>query len=73
MLLVVYLYKIVTQHLSTEDELKVVTKKAPTAEQMQDLLFAWRVAKFVKSNAIVYAHNLQTVGIGAGQMESCCQ
>ncbi len=54
--------------LVTEDELKVVTKKAPTAEQMQDLLFAWRVAKFVKSNAIVYAHNLQTVGIGAGQM-----
>lgn len=54
--------------LVTEDELTVVTKKAPTAEQMQDLLFAWRVAKFVKSNAIVYAHDLQTVGIGAGQM-----
>ena len=54
--------------LVTADELKVVTKKAPTEEQMQDLLFAWRVAKFVKSNAIVYASKQQTVGIGAGQM-----
>ncbi|MFW5451501.1 MAG: bifunctional phosphoribosylaminoimidazolecarboxamide formyltransferase/IMP cyclohydrolase [Methylophagaceae bacterium] len=54
--------------LVTQDELKVVTKKAPTEEQMQDLLFAWRVAKFVKSNAIVYARKWQTVGIGAGQM-----
>lgn len=49
-------------------ELKVVTETSPTEEQMQDLLFAWRVAKFVKSNAIVYASNQQTVGIGAGQM-----
>tara|TARA_R110001606_G_scaffold346892_3_gene495959 strand:+ start:73821 stop:75383 length:1563 start_codon:yes stop_codon:yes gene_type:complete len=54
--------------LITQDELKVVTKKAPTAEQMLDLLFAWRVAKFVKSNAIVYVSKQQTVGIGAGQM-----
>lgn len=54
--------------LVTMDELKVVTKKVPSDEQMQDLLFAWRVAKFVKSNAIVYASKLQTVGIGAGQM-----
>lgn len=54
--------------LVTADELKVVTKKAPTEEQMDDLLFAWRVAKFVKSNAIVYASKQQTVGIGAGQM-----
>jgi phosphoribosylaminoimidazolecarboxamide formyltransferase/IMP cyclohydrolase len=54
--------------LVTQDELKVVTKKAPTADQMLDLLFAWRVAKFVKSNAIVYVSKLQTVGIGAGQM-----
>ena len=54
--------------LVTADELKVVTKKVPTEEQMQDLLFAWRVAKFVKSNAIVYACKQQTVGIGAGQM-----
>ena len=50
------------------DELKVVTKVAPTEEQLGDLLFAWRVAKFVKSNAIVYAKNKQTIGVGAGQM-----
>jgi phosphoribosylaminoimidazolecarboxamide formyltransferase/IMP cyclohydrolase len=49
-------------------DLKVVTDLAPTEEQMADLLFAWRVAKFVKSNAIVYVKNQQTVGIGAGQM-----
>ncbi len=50
------------------EELKVVTKKAPTAEQLSDLLFAWRVAKFVKSNAIVYCAGGRTLGIGAGQM-----
>jgi phosphoribosylaminoimidazolecarboxamide formyltransferase/IMP cyclohydrolase len=49
-------------------ELKVVTRKAPTAAQLEDLMFAWRVAKFVKSNAIVYCGNGQTLGIGAGQM-----
>ncbi|HIC48151.1 MAG TPA: bifunctional phosphoribosylaminoimidazolecarboxamide formyltransferase/IMP cyclohydrolase [Methylophaga aminisulfidivorans] len=49
-------------------DLKVVTEIAPSEEQMADLLFAWRVAKFVKSNAIVYVKNQQTVGIGAGQM-----
>jgi len=54
--------------LVTDDELKVVTKKAPTEQQMADLRFAWRVAKFVKSNAIVYVNNQQTIGIGAGQM-----
>jgi phosphoribosylaminoimidazolecarboxamide formyltransferase/IMP cyclohydrolase len=54
--------------LVTADDLKVVTDTAPSEEQMQDLLFAWRVAKFVKSNAIVYARAQQTVGIGAGQM-----
>jgi phosphoribosylaminoimidazolecarboxamide formyltransferase/IMP cyclohydrolase len=43
-------------------------RKAPTAAQIDDLLFAWRVAKFVKSNAIVYCGNGQTLGIGAGQM-----
>jgi len=48
--------------------LKVVTKKEPTAEQMADLLFAWKVAKHVKSNAIVYAKGGATVGVGAGQM-----
>lgn len=52
----------------TRDELKVVTKLAPTKEQMDDLLFAWRVAKFVKSNAIVYAKDHRTIGVGAGQM-----
>ena len=50
------------------DELKVVTTLAPTAEQLGDLLFAWRVAKYVKSNAIVYAKDKRTVGVGAGQM-----
>jgi phosphoribosylaminoimidazolecarboxamide formyltransferase/IMP cyclohydrolase len=49
-------------------ELKVVTTKAPTPQQMSDLLFAWRVAKFVKSNAIVYCGGGRTLGIGAGQM-----
>src|SRR5688572_25612742 len=52
----------------TREELKVVTKLAPTAQQMDDLLFAWRVAKFVKSNAIVYVKDRRTVGVGAGQM-----
>jgi phosphoribosylaminoimidazolecarboxamide formyltransferase / IMP cyclohydrolase len=51
-----------------ESDLKVVTKKAPTREQLSDLLFAWRVAKFVKSNAIVYCGGGRTLGIGAGQM-----
>ncbi len=50
------------------DDLKVVTKVAPTEEQMRDLLFAWKVAKHVKSNAIVYVKDGQTVGVGAGQM-----
>ncbi len=50
------------------NELKVVTKRAPTDKEMQDLLFAWRVAKFVKSNAIVYGKDGMTVGVGPGQM-----
>ncbi len=49
-------------------ELKVVTQRAPSEAEMTDLLFAWRVAKFVKSNAIVYAKDRMTVGVGAGQM-----
>jgi phosphoribosylaminoimidazolecarboxamide formyltransferase/IMP cyclohydrolase len=49
-------------------ELKVVTKRAPTAKEMEDLLFAWRIAKFVKSNAIVYCKDGMTIGVGAGQM-----
>ena len=52
----------------TRDELKVVTKLAPTEAQFSDLLFAWKVAKFVKSNAIVYAKDNRTIGVGAGQM-----
>jgi phosphoribosylaminoimidazolecarboxamide formyltransferase / IMP cyclohydrolase len=49
-------------------DLKVVTKRAPTREETQTLLFAWKVCKHVKSNAIVYARDGQTVGVGAGQM-----
>ncbi|MED5617884.1 bifunctional phosphoribosylaminoimidazolecarboxamide formyltransferase/IMP cyclohydrolase [Ideonella sp. BN130291] len=49
-------------------ELRVVTAKQPTHEQMQDLLFAWKVAKFVKSNAIVFCASGMTLGVGAGQM-----
>ncbi|HEX7369772.1 MAG TPA: bifunctional phosphoribosylaminoimidazolecarboxamide formyltransferase/IMP cyclohydrolase [Rhodanobacteraceae bacterium] len=49
-------------------DLKVVTKRVPDAEQLRDLLFAWHVAMYVKSNAIVYAKDGATVGIGAGQM-----
>ncbi len=49
-------------------QLKVVTKVQPDAAQLQDLLFAWRVAKYVKSNAIVFCKNGQTLGVGAGQM-----
>lgn len=49
-------------------ELQVVSKRTPTEQEMSDLLFAWRVAKFVKSNAIVYAKDKMTIGVGAGQM-----
>ena len=52
----------------TIDELKIVTEVKPTSQQLQDFLFAWRVAKFVKSNAIVFCMNGQTLGVGAGQM-----
>ncbi len=52
----------------TKDDLKVVTKRAPTEQEIDDLIFAWKVAKYVKSNAIVYAKNRQTIGVGAGQM-----
>ena len=54
--------------LALHQELRVATKRHPTDAEMADLLFAWKVAKFVKSNAIVYARNLATVGVGAGQM-----
>ncbi len=52
----------------SEEDLKVVTKRAPTAEEKRALLFAWRVCKHVKSNAILYARDGQSVGVGAGQM-----
>ena len=52
----------------SQTDLKVVTKRAPTAQEMTDLLFAWRVAKYVKSNAIVYCKDGMTTGVGAGQM-----
>jgi phosphoribosylaminoimidazolecarboxamide formyltransferase/IMP cyclohydrolase len=55
-------------HELTAAELRVVSKIAPTPAQLQDLLFAWRVAKYVKSNAIVFCADQATVGIGAGQM-----
>ncbi|MGI9246073.1 MAG: bifunctional phosphoribosylaminoimidazolecarboxamide formyltransferase/IMP cyclohydrolase, partial [Steroidobacteraceae bacterium] len=49
-------------------ELQVVTRRAPGAQEAADLMFAWRVCKFVKSNAIIFAKDAMTVGIGAGQM-----
>ena len=52
----------------TRGDLKVVTEREPTDAEWDDLLFAWKVAKFVKSNAIVYAAQQRTVGVGAGQM-----
>jgi phosphoribosylaminoimidazolecarboxamide formyltransferase/IMP cyclohydrolase len=55
-------------HEIAAGDLKVVTKKAPDAAQMADLLFAWRVAKYVKSNAIVFCGGGATLGVGAGQM-----
>jgi phosphoribosylaminoimidazolecarboxamide formyltransferase/IMP cyclohydrolase len=50
------------------NEVSVVTQRAPSEAEMEDLLFAWRVSKFVKSNAIVYARAGMTIGVGAGQM-----
>jgi phosphoribosylaminoimidazolecarboxamide formyltransferase/IMP cyclohydrolase len=52
----------------TAAELKIVTRMKPTPRQEEDLLFAWRVAKFVKSNAIVFCGEARTLGVGAGQM-----
>jgi phosphoribosylaminoimidazolecarboxamide formyltransferase/IMP cyclohydrolase len=49
-------------------DLKIVTRKQPTPQQLEDMLFAWRVAKYVKSNAIVFCGNGMTLGVGAGQM-----
>jgi len=55
-------------HELTQADLKIVTKKQPTPQQLQDLLFAWKVAQFVKSNAIVFCKDGMTMGVGAGQM-----
>ncbi|WP_028487164.1 bifunctional phosphoribosylaminoimidazolecarboxamide formyltransferase/IMP cyclohydrolase [Thiomicrorhabdus chilensis] len=72
-----YDYKRVTGGLLVQDrdlgavsreELKVVSKRTPTETEMDDLMFAWKVAKFVKSNAIVYVKDGMTIGVGAGQM-----
>jgi phosphoribosylaminoimidazolecarboxamide formyltransferase/IMP cyclohydrolase len=56
------------QHLLQASDLKVVTTRQPSAEQIDDLLFAWTVAQYVKSNAIVFCKGGQTLGVGAGQM-----
>ena len=55
-------------HVLAADDLSIVSERAPTEQEMKDLLFAWRVAKFVKSNAIIYASSQRTIGVGAGQM-----
>ena len=52
----------------SHDDLRVVSERTPSSDELRDLLFAWNVAKFVKSNAIVYCKNNHTIGIGAGQM-----
>ncbi|HDZ5419613.1 TPA: bifunctional phosphoribosylaminoimidazolecarboxamide formyltransferase/IMP cyclohydrolase [Vibrio harveyi] len=56
------------QGMVSLDDLKVVSKRQPTEEELKDALFCWKVAKFVKSNAIVYAKGDMTIGVGAGQM-----
>jgi phosphoribosylaminoimidazolecarboxamide formyltransferase/IMP cyclohydrolase len=55
-------------HEISKDDLKIVSKRQPTEEELRDLMFAWNVCQYVKSNAIVYCKNNQTIGIGAGQM-----
>jgi len=54
--------------IAATDNFNFVTNKEPNETQLEDLIFAWKVAKYVKSNAIIFARNLQTIGIGAGQM-----
>jgi phosphoribosylaminoimidazolecarboxamide formyltransferase/IMP cyclohydrolase len=56
------------QGIVNRENLEVVTKRAPSAQELDDLVFAWHVVKYVKSNAIVYAKDKKTIGIGAGQM-----
>ncbi|EIV1640535.1 bifunctional phosphoribosylaminoimidazolecarboxamide formyltransferase/IMP cyclohydrolase [Vibrio parahaemolyticus] len=56
------------QGMVSQDDLKVVSKRQPTEEELKDALFCWKVAKYVKSNAIVYSKGDMTIGVGAGQM-----
>lgn len=56
------------EDMATAADLKIVTRRQPTAQELDDLLFAWQVCKYVKSNAIVYAKDRTTLGVGAGQM-----
>ena len=56
------------QGIISRDNLEVVTKRTPSAKEFDDLIFAWHVVKYVKSNAIVYAKDKKTIGVGAGQM-----
>ncbi|HEX9928566.1 MAG TPA: bifunctional phosphoribosylaminoimidazolecarboxamide formyltransferase/IMP cyclohydrolase [Pyrinomonadaceae bacterium] len=63
-----FLVQTCDRNVLTHEQLKVVTKRQPTENEIRALQFAWRVAKHVKSNAIVYANEFQTVGVGAGQM-----
>lgn len=58
----------VDQHQLSSSDLKIVTKKQPSEQQLKDMLFAWRVAHYTKSNAIVFCKNEMTLGVGAGQM-----
>ena len=62
-----YLVQDRDQFIIDESELKTVTSNKPNSEQMRDLIFAFKVVKHVKSNAIVYVRNMKTIGIGAGQ------
>jgi phosphoribosylaminoimidazolecarboxamide formyltransferase/IMP cyclohydrolase len=56
------------QGMVNVSDLKIVTQRQPTADELRDLQFAWRVCKYVKSNAIIYAKDNMTIGVGAGQM-----
>ena len=56
------------KHILQKSEVKVVSKRQPTEQEWQDLFFLWKVAQYVKSNAVVFGKNGQTYGIGAGQM-----
>ena len=63
-----FLVQELDNHVLKAEDVKVVTEKAPTAEQMKELIFAWNIVKHVKSNAIVVTKDGQSLGVGAGQM-----